>query len=219
MTDGEQSKRSVGRPRRSSREMLEDAAAELFLEQGYPGTSIEHITQRAGVSRNTFFNYFSAKADLLWVDLDATLAAIVPAIADASALAEADPALSPRVRALGDLRVALVAVARAHPASRVPWAFSQSELMGTRADLESSALARLTVPAAAIAAHLCTVGQLSAAQARTVTFAVLSAAAASFGEWVDAGVRRGPLEAIVDAGIAPVIAGFAEFSDGAHTAA
>lgn len=213
MTVGEQSRRSVGRPRRSSREMLEDAAAELFLEQGYPATSIEHITQRAGVSRNTFFNYFSAKSDLLWVDLDATLAAIIPAITDAAALAEDTTAVTPRLRALGDLRVALVAVARAHPASRVPWAFSQSELMGTRADLEASALARLTAPTTAIIAHLETVGEFRSAQARTVAFAVLAAAAAAFGEWVDAGVRRGPLGAIVDAGIAPVIAGFAEFSN------
>ncbi len=62
-----------GRPRRSSRATLLDAAAELFLEQGYEKTSIDQIAQRAGVARATFFNYFSAKGDLLWAELDPLL--------------------------------------------------------------------------------------------------------------------------------------------------
>ncbi|MDO9397103.1 MAG: helix-turn-helix domain-containing protein, partial [Herbiconiux sp.] len=71
----------AGRPRASSQPMLEEAASELFLEQGYAKTTIEQITQRAGVSRNTFFNYFGAKSDLLWVELDASLAALTAALA------------------------------------------------------------------------------------------------------------------------------------------
>ncbi|MBC7441420.1 MAG: TetR family transcriptional regulator, partial [Ramlibacter sp.] len=71
MTSNSQNR--AGRPRGSSRAMLEEAAAELFLEQTYAGTTIEQITRRAGVSRNTFFNYFRAKSDLLWVDVDAGL--------------------------------------------------------------------------------------------------------------------------------------------------
>ena len=62
-----------GRPPASSREMLQEAAFELFLENSYAGTSIDQITQRAGVSRNTFFNYFAGKSDVFWVDLDKTL--------------------------------------------------------------------------------------------------------------------------------------------------
>ena len=54
--------------------MLAEAAAELFLEQTYAGTTIEDIAQRAGVSRATFFNYFAAKSDLLWVEVDESLA-------------------------------------------------------------------------------------------------------------------------------------------------
>lgn len=59
-----------GRPRASSRETLAEAACELFLEQGYEATSIADITQRAGVSRSSFFNYFSSKSDVLWSGLD-----------------------------------------------------------------------------------------------------------------------------------------------------
>ena len=50
----------AGRPRASSRETLAEAACELFLEQGYEATSVVDIAQRAGVSRSSFFNYFSS---------------------------------------------------------------------------------------------------------------------------------------------------------------
>ena len=62
-----------GRPRVSSRATLEDAANELFLEQGYDATSISDIAQRAGVSRTSFFSYFPTKADVLWSPIDQQL--------------------------------------------------------------------------------------------------------------------------------------------------
>ena len=60
----------AGRPKASSRETLAEAACELFLERGYDATSVADITQRAGVSRSSFFNYFSSKSDVLWSGLD-----------------------------------------------------------------------------------------------------------------------------------------------------
>jgi len=63
-------RRGAGRPRAISRTMLEEAACELFLERGYPGTSVADITTRAGVSRATFFNYVTSKSDLLWAGVD-----------------------------------------------------------------------------------------------------------------------------------------------------
>ena len=63
----------AGRPRASSRATLAEAACELFLEQGYEATSIADITRRAGVSRSSFFNYFSSKGDVLWSGLDARI--------------------------------------------------------------------------------------------------------------------------------------------------
>lgn len=64
----------VGRPRAVTREMLAEAACDLFLEQGYEATSVSDITQRAGVSRATFFNYIPTKSDLLWASIDDELA-------------------------------------------------------------------------------------------------------------------------------------------------
>lgn len=59
-----------GRPRASSREVLAEAACELFLERGYDATSVSDITRRVGVSRSSFFNYFAAKSDVLWSGFD-----------------------------------------------------------------------------------------------------------------------------------------------------
>src|SRR3954464_15108489 len=72
----------TGRPRRSSRETLQDAATELFLEQGYEKTTVDEIARRAGVARATFFNYFPAKGDLLWADLDPIIAALPDVLAE-----------------------------------------------------------------------------------------------------------------------------------------
>lgn len=73
---------SRGRPRRVTPGMLAEAASELFLEQGYHDTAIEEITGRAGVSRATFFNYFPAKADVLFESVDQALADIELQVAE-----------------------------------------------------------------------------------------------------------------------------------------
>jgi AcrR family transcriptional regulator len=66
--------------------MMAEAASELFLEQGYHHTSVDDIASRAGVARATFFNYFPAKADVLFWDIDQALSAIEDMVA-----AGADP--------------------------------------------------------------------------------------------------------------------------------
>ncbi len=43
------------------REALVEAADTLFVEQGYEGTTVDQIAERAGVSRRTFFRYFPSK--------------------------------------------------------------------------------------------------------------------------------------------------------------
>ena len=88
---------SRGRPRTSSRAALEEAALELFLEQGYTPTTIDQITSRAGVSRATFFNYFSSKADLLWVEVDDALDSLGDDIDRGASLDDALDTLAARV--------------------------------------------------------------------------------------------------------------------------
>jgi TetR/AcrR family transcriptional regulator, transcriptional repressor for nem operon len=42
-------------------EKLLDAGLELFLHQGYNGTGIQQITDRAGVPKGSFYNHFDSK--------------------------------------------------------------------------------------------------------------------------------------------------------------
>src|SRR5690625_5059447 len=83
--------RRVGRPPAASREILEEAACELFLEQGYAATSVADITQRAGVSRATFFNYIPTKSDLLWTSVDDALDTLADELERSLEPGEAEP--------------------------------------------------------------------------------------------------------------------------------
>ena len=44
---------------------LIDAASDLFVTKGFPGTSIDDIARRAGVGKGTFYLYFKDKYDIL----------------------------------------------------------------------------------------------------------------------------------------------------------
>lgn len=190
----------VGRPRASSRAMLAEAAAELFLEQTYAGTTIGQIARRAGVSRNTFFTYCSAKSDLLWVEVDAGLAGLP------LALAECDPVLP----ATDAVRQALLRIAAGFGPGQVPWALTQHDLMGTGQELAASALSRLLAQADLLSRFA---GERSGRAAdalpcRSFALAVLAAAAAGAGVWAGSGVARGSLAPYLDAAVSPVCAGF-----------
>lgn len=49
-----------------ARERLEQAAIELFLEQGFARTSVPQITARAGLTTRTFFRHFADKREVLF---------------------------------------------------------------------------------------------------------------------------------------------------------
>jgi mycofactocin system transcriptional regulator len=70
-----------GRPPGTSRRKLELIALRLFTEQGFDETPIEQIAAEAGVSRRTFFRYFSSKTSVLWGEFDAEVEAIRAALA------------------------------------------------------------------------------------------------------------------------------------------
>jgi AcrR family transcriptional regulator len=56
-------KRESGKAQR--REKLYEAALSLFRAQGYEETTVDQITQRAGLAKGTFFNYFPTKDAVL----------------------------------------------------------------------------------------------------------------------------------------------------------
>lgn len=189
----------VGRPRRSSPVMLEEAAAELFLEQSYDGTTIDEISTRAGVARTTFFNYFATKGDLLWVELDAAIPRLRSAL-DAS---------DGRTQGLEGVEEALAQVADGISATRVPWAIAHRELMGTTAELRATGLVRLLEVVDVITRHLSRrEPTLDEAGARAAASAIAGGAMAGAADWIATGTARGPLADHVRAGVHPVIVGW-----------
>ncbi len=165
--------------------MLEDAAAELFVENTYALTTIEQIAQRAGVSRNTFFNYFAAKSDLLWVELDAAI----------DRLAVELPKAPDELPVLAAVREATLRVVRDIGVDRVPLALTQDDVMGTREETRNSGLARLARRSDVIADFLARrLGR------RTDDLLVLSASnalsgaiSAAWAVWARDGIGRRPL--------------------------
>ncbi|MEW2354695.1 TetR family transcriptional regulator [Spirillospora sp. NPDC029432] len=63
-----------GRPALTSAHALAEIAQRLFLDRGFEETSVDDIAAAAGISRRTFFRYFSTKADVLWVESAAEFA-------------------------------------------------------------------------------------------------------------------------------------------------
>lgn len=57
----------------SVKERLADAAFALFDERGYEQTTVDDITERAGLGRTTFFRHYPAKEDVVFPDHDRLL--------------------------------------------------------------------------------------------------------------------------------------------------
>lgn len=83
-------KRLRARQAEETRHLLISVARELFTERGYAATSIEDITQRAGVARGALYHHFSGKDALFRSVYDAVLADAVSGVM-AAALAVQEP--------------------------------------------------------------------------------------------------------------------------------
>ena len=174
-----------GRPPASSRAVLEEAAYELFLEQGYSNTTAAHIASRAGVSRGTFFNYFASKADVFWVDLDTVLADLP------GALAATDPALRPPIA----IRHALLEAAAGFGPDRVPWILTQFEAIGRPTEVIGAATQRLVGMAETLEGFLRerSADEPQPGLPKALAYAIVGAACAAAQEWAEAGYGRDPL--------------------------
>ena len=174
--------------------MLEEAAGELFLERGYAATSVADITARAGVSRNTFFNYFGAKSDLLWSTFDAAVAGLADALADAGAASDGVGAA---------VRSALRAVAAGLAPGNVALAFMQAEPMGLTDELRRAAAVRASDVAVVLARYAQT-RDVEPLHAEVAGAAYAGALVAAVGTWSRAGATRTSLPEIFDAAVRPV---------------
>jgi AcrR family transcriptional regulator len=96
------------------------AAVDLFTEQGYDATTVTQIAERAGVTKSTFFRYFSDKRELLVAGQETLSRLLADGITEAPAgasplqavaagLERASGAMGPENRELGPRIKAAVA--------------------------------------------------------------------------------------------------------------
>jgi AcrR family transcriptional regulator len=110
--------------RQSARDRLAEAAFALFGERGYEQTSIDDITERAGLGRTTFFRHYRSKEDVIFPDHDRLLEQIGERLrtsSDGTALVAVSDAVRLVLRhdvAEGDLARRRYAITSAVPALR-----------------------------------------------------------------------------------------------------
>lgn len=68
----------------AARDRLAQAALALFDERGYEQTTVDDITERAGLSRTTFFRHYRSKDDVIFPDHDRLLEQIKHRLATSS---------------------------------------------------------------------------------------------------------------------------------------
>jgi AcrR family transcriptional regulator len=111
---------TVSRWAPNARERLENAALDLFVENGYEETTVAQIADRAGMNRATFFRHFADKAEVLFGGEDVLSSLFADAIRAAppgatvteclrAALTAAEAAMTPRLRAAAARRRLVVA--------------------------------------------------------------------------------------------------------------
>ncbi|MER5177254.1 TetR family transcriptional regulator [Streptomyces sp. NPDC002896] len=136
-------KRSRGRPAVSSRQDIETRAIALFLEHGYEGTTLGAITDACGVSKTTFFRYYTSKAAIIWSAFEEHTAIL------RRLLREADP----RVPVMTAVRTAVVEAFRASMDDEGTW-MKRFVILDTSPALRAEESAQWISWAGAVAEHV-----------------------------------------------------------------
>ncbi|MGV8969086.1 MAG: TetR/AcrR family transcriptional regulator [Microbacteriaceae bacterium] len=182
-----------GRPRAASPQLLEDAAVDLFIENGYGSTTVDAIAQRAGVSRNTFFNYFSAKSDVLWFGADQAIDSVRDeCIRSIHRQSSSGP--------LQCARASTFHVANALANDRVPLAVTQLDVMGSTEEVLQSGLLRISRLAGVYrnCSDVRSYDPRSASHVAIGASILATAAGAAWVSWARAGTSRAPLVEFVE---------------------
>lgn len=125
-------KRGRGRPRVTSRATLVEAASELFLEKSFENTTALEIAKRAGLSRNTFFNYFEKQTDLLWDPFDTKLELLIAEVEGLSTLVSPDSdEHCSYVKAIERVSTRFIAFATEYESRDIPLCIREYQAMGT----------------------------------------------------------------------------------------
>ena len=95
----------------NARERLEDAALDLFVENGYEQTTVAQIADRAGMNRATFFRHFTDKREVLFGGEDALAGLFADAIRAAASRRRLVVAANSELQERGLLKHARVTMA------------------------------------------------------------------------------------------------------------
>jgi mycofactocin system transcriptional regulator len=173
-------------------------ALRLFTDQGFEDTTIDQIAAEAGVSKRTFFRYFSFKASVLWSEFDTEVGTIRGALAGV-------PAEVPMMDAI---RQAVVA-ANHYRAEDVPELRMRMNLIGSVPALQSSAAVHYDAWERAISEFAATrIGQpADSLYPLAVGRATLAACRAAYDRW--SARADADLTVYLDAALAALSAGFA----------
>lgn len=175
----------AGRPKASSRETLAEAACELFLERGYDATSVADITQRAGVSRSSFFNYFTSKSDVLWSGVDQRIGEAIRSLGELGRTASG--------RAVSDV---LLLVVRDFEPDPLALALRNAVAMGLQEELVRDTGLRLARLSDAVAAAARSSG-IDVIRADILGAAYAAAVLSALRVWAEQGAGRGTPEAVL----------------------
>ncbi|PQZ61169.1 MULTISPECIES: TetR/AcrR family transcriptional regulator [unclassified Microbacterium] len=175
----------AGRPKASSRETLAEAACELFLERGYDATSVADITQRAGVSRSSFFNYFASKSDVLWSGVDERIGAATGSLEQLGRAATGE-----------SVRDILLLVVRDFAPDPLALALRNAAAMGLEEELVRDTGLRLARLSAAVSLAAAASG-VDVIRADILGAAHAAAVLSSLRVWAEQGAGRGSPETVL----------------------
>lgn len=161
-----------------SRDRLQQAALDLFAEQGYEQTTVAQISARAGVTDRTFFRQFADKREVLFAGSERLHALLVDAVA-------ASPATGP-LRMATD---ALDAAAGFFPQERLPWARARAALVSANPALTEREQLKMITLAAALAGALRERGT-SEPTASLLAHSTITVFQVSFDVWLREGDER-----------------------------
>jgi AcrR family transcriptional regulator len=156
-----------------ARARLQEAALALFGERGYEETTVAEIAERAGLTKRTFFRYFTDKREVLFAGSELLEQQMVAAV-------EAAPATA---APLGLIGVALDAAARRFEEAR-DFAGPRHRIIASSHELQERELIKAASLAAALSRALGArgLGDAAATLAARTCLVVMQVA---FEQWVD----------------------------------
>ncbi|MCO5972708.1 TetR family transcriptional regulator [Actinoallomurus soli] len=163
----------MGRWRPDARARLQEAAMALYGERGYDETTVAEIAERAGLTKRTFFRYFTDKREVLFWNSDLLEQQMVAAI-------EAAPTSAPPLDLIG---AALDAAAVRFEESR-EFAGLRHRIVASSPELQERELIKARSMATAMTRALCARGAGDTAAALTALMCT-TVMHVAFEQWVD----------------------------------